>query len=321
MLSAPARRSYTLTGKKAISEIQDKTTFQCTGFSISFDSGKEDLSKQQIIPSDENRVMTYVTHLTSNEFTSTATSGLVQEFDTLGKQQFQTESLSSKYNMGGYYLVGKYINPGAKPELFDVNTELITGDGTKLYSIKYAKCSGVDYSIFLDDNIANVKFATPIQSEIRDKTIVQCSGVNTIVLPKDQPTNIVGPIVQKAIGIPDDKVACNQGFQLLVRPPHENAICVKYDNMLKLTQRGWQKATANQTLSNLIRPVIPTIDERAMSIRATFQGTDISTQTIGTFSKFVPISQNSQTDPSHPLSNGAPFFYLESMPSKDKTRT
>ena len=309
---------YTFSGKKTISETQDKTTFQCTGFSISFGDGREDLSKQQIIPSDENRVMTYVTHLTSNEFAATRTNGLGQEFDTLGNQQFQTESLPNKYQKEGYYLVGKYINPGTKPELFDVNTELITGDGTKLYSIKYPKCSGVDYSIFLDDNIAKVKFGTPIKSEIRDKTIIQCSGVNTIILPKDQPTNVIGPIVQKAIGIPDNKVVCNQGFQLMIRPPHENVVCVKTDHVSDLSKRGWQKATTKQNLSNLIRPVIPMADERAMSIRVTFQGTDIPTQTIGTFSKFVPISQSSSLDPSYPLSKSTPLFYLESMPSKDK---
>ena len=59
---------------------------------------------------------------------------------------------------------------------------------------------------------------------------------------------------------------------------------------------------------------------RAESIRATFQGTDISTQTIGTFSKFVPISQDSSTRPSYSLAKGTnPLFYLESMPSKDKS--
>jgi len=311
---------YPITGKNGISETQDRSTFQCTGFSIAFGGGQEDLSKHQIIPSDEDRVMAYVTHLTSNELTSTRTNGLVQEFTTLGNQKFQIESLPNKYHRDGYYLMGKYINPNAKPELFDVNTELITGDGTKLYSIKYPKCYGTDYSIFLDDNIANIKFGTPIKSEFRDKAIIQCSGVNAIVLPKDQPTNIIGPIVQKAIGIPDNKIACNQGFQLLVRPPHEIIICVKSDHVSDLINRGWQKATTNHNLSNLIKPIIPTVDERAMSFRVTFQGTDIPTQTIGTFSKFVPISESSSTDPSYSLSGGSvtPRFYLESLPSKDK---
>ncbi|HXU95235.1 MAG TPA: hypothetical protein VFP45_02250, partial [Candidatus Nitrosotalea sp.] len=311
---------YPFSGKKAISETQDTSTFQCTGFSIVFGGGQEDLSKHKNIPSDENRVMAYVEHLTSNELKSTQVNGLVQEFTTLGNQKFQIESLPNKYQKDGYYLASKYINPNTKPELFDVMAELITGDGTKLFSIQYPKCYGTDYSIFLDDNIANVKFSTPIKSEIRDKAIIQCSGVNTIVLPKDQPTNIVGPIVQKAIGIPENKVACNQGFQLLVRPPHENTACVKYDHVSDLIKRGWQNATTNQNLSNLIRPVIPMVDERAMSFRVTFQGTDISTQTIGTFSKFVPVSENSSTDPSYSLSGGSvtPRFYLESLPSKDK---
>ena len=71
----------------------------------------------------------------------------------------------------------------------------------------------------------------------------------------------------------------------------------------------------------MIKPLIPTNDERAMSIRATFQGTDIPTQTISTFSNFTPISEDSQTNPSYPLNGGGsttPIFYLESLPSKDK---
>ncbi len=310
---------FPMNGKKAISEPQDKTTFQCSGFSINFDEGKENLSKQPNIPSDDARVMTYVTHITSDVFTATRTTGLVQEFDTLGNQKFQIESLPNKYSKGGYQLVSKYINPGTTPGLFDVTAELITGDGTKLFSIKYPKCSGTDYSIFLDDSIVNIKLGPPLKSEIRDKAIVQCSGVNGIVLPKDQPTNVIGPIVQKAIGIPNDKIACNQGFQLMVRPPLENTVCVKVDHVSDLTQRGWHTTTTNQNLSNLIKPIIPTVDERAMSIRATFQGTDIPTQTISTFSKFVPISKESSTDPSYSLADGTtPLFYLESMPSKDK---
>jgi hypothetical protein len=312
---------YTFSGKKAISEPQDKTTFNCGGFSINFSGGTEDLSNQPVIPSDNSRVVIYATHLTSNVFPATRTSGLAQEFDTLGNQQFQVQSLPNKYSKGGYELVSKYINPSAPIELFDVNVDLITGDGTKLFSIIYPRCSGTNYSIFSDNNIADIKYTPSIKFEIRDKSIVKCSGVNTVILPKDNPNNIIGPIVQQAIGIPDDKIACNQGFQLVVRPPLNNTACVKISHVSKFTQRGWNAEITNHNLSNLIRPIIPTDDERAMSIRATFQGTDIPTQTITTFSNFAPISQGSPTTPSYSLTGGGkttPMFYLESLPSKDK---
>ena len=311
---------YTLSGKKAVSEPQDKTAFQCSGFSIDFTVGKEDLSKQSTMPDDDSRVMAYVTQITSDVFPATRTNGLVQEFDTLPNQQFQLESLPNKYSTGGYQMITKYINPGVKPELFDVTTEFITGDGTKLYSIKYTKCGGSNYSIFLDDAITNVKFGSPIKYEIKDKAIVKCSGVNALMPPKGYFPSIIGPIVQKAIGISDDKIACSQGFQLMVRPPHENTICVKTEHVSDITQRGWHAVATNQNLSAAIKPIIPTTDERAMSIRTTFQGTDIPTQTIDTFSNFTPISQDSKK-PSYSLSGGSitPTFYLESLPSKDKT--
>jgi hypothetical protein len=134
-------------------------------------------------------------------------------------------------------------------------------------------------------------------------------------------TNIIGPVIQQAIGIPDDKIACNQGFQLLIRPPLNNTACVKTSDVSKFTQRGWNAEITNHNLSNLIKPIIPTNDERAMSIRTTFQGTDIPTQTITTFSNFTPISPSSPTIPSYSLTGGGkttPMFYLESLPSKDK---
>ena len=168
-----------------------------------------------------------LTHLTSNIFIVSKTNGLVQGFDTLGDQQIQLESLPNKYTNGAYYLVSKYINPGVQPELFDVTVDLITGEGTGLYSVKYPNCSATNYSIFLNDNIADIKFGPPIKSEIRDKAIFQCSGVNGVILPAAQPNKVVSPVEQKAIGISNDKIACNQGFQLMIRPPSQNAICVE----------------------------------------------------------------------------------------------
>ncbi|HMK33361.1 MAG TPA: hypothetical protein VK431_07055, partial [Nitrosopumilaceae archaeon] len=309
---------YTLSGKKAISETQDKTTFQCSGFSIKFGGGHEDLSQQQIIPNDDNRAIAYVTHLTSNEFVTTQTTGLVQEFNTLGGQQFQLESLPNKYNKNAFYLVSGYINPGVAPDLFDVTADLVTGDGTKLYSLKYAKCYASDYSVFLSDNIADIKFSTPIKSEIRGQGTVQCSGIHTSIIPQVQPTDIIGLSVQKAIGIPKDKLACKDGFQLMVRPPNNNTACIKDNYVSVLIQRGWEKATSSyHNLSNNIKPIIPTVDERAVSYRVSFEGTDISTQTLDTFSNFVPTSANSNTNPSGSFSSAA-SFYLQSLPSKDK---
>ena len=62
--------------------------------------------------------------------------------------------------------------------------------------------------------LSDIKFGSPIKSEIKDKAIVKCSGVNTIMVSRDQSTNFIGPVIQKAIGISDDKIACNQGFPI-----------------------------------------------------------------------------------------------------------
>ncbi|HUL51657.1 MAG TPA: hypothetical protein VLT10_00120, partial [Verrucomicrobiae bacterium] len=310
---------YTFSGNKASSETQDQTTFQCSGFTIQFGGTNKDLSSQQITPTSDDRVMAYVAHITSAEFTGTMSTGLVQDFDTLGNRKIQLESLASKYSSNEpFYLLSKYINPGVAPELFGVTSDLVTGDGTKLFSIKYGKCSALDYSTSLEYNIVNIKYATPIKPEIRTNGILQCSGVGADILPPVKPTDLIGPIVQKAIGISSDKIACNEGFEPMVRPPNNNVICAKNTSVSTLTQRGWEVATtSHHNLSNDIKPIIPTLDQRAASYVVKFQGADISTQTLDTFSNFEPTSTNSYTNPSGSFS-GTASFNLQSLPSKDK---
>ena len=62
-------------------------------------------------------------------------------------------------------------------------------------------------------------------------------------------------------------------------------------------------------------------DERAQTIRVSFQGPDITTsKTLSTFSKFSPIESHNLPllIPEHDFKEDTVFFYLESLPSEDK---
>jgi len=311
--------SYTMTSKKGISEIQEYSHFQCSGFSITFGGGHENVTAKQTTPSDDDRSMAFVIHLTSNVYSSVQTIGLVQQFDIYENQLIHLETLPNKYDSIGSFLVSKYINPGEVPLLFDETADYITGDGTKLFSLKYGKCFVSNYMTYLNDNMGIIKFGSPIKPEIRVQSDDQCSGLSATILPPDNPTDIINIIIQKAIRISDDKLACNKGFQLMVKPPNNNVACIKVNSVSKLIQLGWKNATSSyHNLSNNLTPLIPTDDERAVSYRVSFQGEDIPTQTRDTFSNFIPTSINSNTNPSGSFSKGSATFQLESLPSKDK---
>ena len=241
----------------------------------------------------------------------------------MGNQQFLLESLPNKLQKTSYDFISRYINAGKVPELFDIQIDMITGDGTILYSIDYSKCKVTNYSVYLNENMGFIKFLPQIKSEIHEKGILDCTGVDGIVLPEKFPHSRwhIPPLTQTAIGIPANEIVCKENFELMVRPPAGTSVCVKEDSISKLEQRGWDKASQSDIVSSKIRPIVPTQEERAISFVGHFQGTEIAPpQTSYTFSKFSPITNNESIilKPDHPLDSSDKQFYLESLPSKDK---
>ena len=84
-------------------------------------------------------------------------------------QQFLLESLPNKHQKSGYDFISRYLNPGKVPELFDAKVDMITGDGTILYSINYSKCGVTNYTVHLNENMGSIKFLPQMKSEIRGK--------------------------------------------------------------------------------------------------------------------------------------------------------
>ena len=322
---------FTFNGKSAVSEIRDKSFFECVGFHVDFDSHDADYSLEYgIVPDSDDRAVVYIIHASGGELERTRTTGLIQKVNTLENQDFLAESLPNKFLMEGYDFISRYINIGKSPELFDIRVDLITGDGTFLYSNDYSNCEATNYATFLNDDINTIKFTPSLKFEIRNKTVFDCIRVYALIMPQKDPffdltgnLRKISPLVQREIGISSDEIECKENFELMIRPPKNVGVCVMETSVSEFEDRGWEHLATQTNLkfSDKIKPLIPTNEERALSFVVHFQGTDIAPpKTVNTFSKFVPITNEDLRNliPDNPLEEGNTKFYLESLPSKDK---
>ena len=352
---------FTMNGKKAISEIRDRSEFECIGFSVDFQKyDKNLLAIPDKVTKYEDRAVIFLFHASGGEFERTHSTGMISKFsskntlsdeielvassgairnsltsdvtlsgksENFGYPKFMGESLPNKFSKNAYSTIERYINPGKVPEPFDIRVDVVTGDGTILYSGDYDDCVGQNYSSYLNDNIAWIKFHPALKYEFRDRFEIECIGVDAIVTPQDEPNlrqfkqNVVKPIVQLGIGASPEEIVCKDNMSLMLRPPTNTAICVFEENVSKFEERGWIISEQQpKQISTKILPIIPTDDERAQKILVHLQSPDFSPKTIETFSKFSPIEKQNfpLLIPQHDFSKDSAFFYLESLPSKDK---
>jgi hypothetical protein len=256
----------------------------------------------------------------------------LQEFNTLSDSDVVFGGLPNIHHKDTYQFIGRYVNPGKAPEPIDMRFDTVTGDGTVLYSTTYSDCAIKDSSVYLSDNIAVIKYTPGLKSEIRGQAVANCIGVNLKTSPQNElgfdrsgDLRKVSVNTQRAIGVPAEGVSCSDdGFTLMIRPPNNTPICVKSDHIKKLEERGWKQPTMKEkrNLIDVLRPILPTSNERAMSFIVDFEGTDISPpRSVNTFSKFLPVEDTNSIilKPGNSLDSSPKSFYLESLPSNDNS--
>jgi hypothetical protein len=321
---------FTMNGKKATSEIRDKSSFDCVGFSVNFDKNESSYEQQNIILDDSNRALFYIAHLQDGEFREQKSTALVQKINTLPGNNLLLTGLTNVFHEKLYDFVGSYINPGKDPENFDFRYDVVTGDGTILFSEKYSECSVTNFATYYNDQMFYVKFVPSLESEIRSQAILNCVGMDLLVSPQKDPffdntgnLKKFSPLTQRQIGVLAEETVCNDGKSIMIRPPKDNAICIDDENVSVFEARGWiaSKSSTHSKLSQTLSQPIPTDKQRAEMFLISFEGADISPkQTSVTFSKFVPINNVNSLllGPSGKMDNDVKQFYLESLPSKDK---
>ena len=182
-----------------VSEIREKSSFECDGFSVDFELEKPDkisenmLKLSDFVPDDAQRATSFVVTFSGGEITTPQSSFTFSKFvpveldDSLpillpgytidDKPQFTLESLPSDDKDEYYKFIGTYLNPGKDPEPFDVTVDLVTGDDTILQSWMYSDCDATNYALFYFENLLFYKFKQTYGSEIRDKAYFECNGI------------------------------------------------------------------------------------------------------------------------------------------------
>jgi len=187
-------------------QIEEKPEELVQEIEESFEETIRELDKPYI-PSDLSRAQSYLVTISGGELTKPVTfqtfarvdpgdkSHYIASFHDLGLETFFTlESIPSKEKTEFYNLVAKTINPGKKPELFDVGIDVLAGDNSVIITANYPKCRITNYAPFTQDTVLFYQYSTnlnPLETalaysestdvileEIRDRTILYCSGLN-----------------------------------------------------------------------------------------------------------------------------------------------
>jgi len=177
--------SYKFTGLFP-AEIRDKTDFACSDFRLGFDQGKSTIAEDLIepinfIPDENSRAQIFVAHLSSGKIAIPITITSFSKFTPSNPfdsrtLQFSLESLPSKDKQQVYQLVQDWLE-GVFPDRFDVDLDVISGDGTIIQTWEYRNCDIIDYYAFLNDNLLNNKFDGGGLSKIRDILSLDCGGL------------------------------------------------------------------------------------------------------------------------------------------------
>ena len=143
------------------------------------------------IPNDLSRAQSYLVTISGGELTEPITiqtfskiepgdqPNYITSFYDLGfDTYFSLESIPSTDKIEFYKLVAKTINPGKAPELFDVNIDVLAGDNSVIVTVNYPKCEITNYAPYSQEFILFYQYSDAINEEIRDRTVLYCSGLN-----------------------------------------------------------------------------------------------------------------------------------------------
>jgi len=142
------------------------------------------------IPDDLSRAQSYLITFSDGDFTEPLTfqtffkvepgeeqkylaSFYNLEFDSY----FSLESIPSIDKIEFYDIVAKTINPGDPPRLFDVSIDVLAGDNSVIITIIYPKCRITEYTPYSQDFVLFYQYSDAQREEIRDRTVLYCSGL------------------------------------------------------------------------------------------------------------------------------------------------
>lgn len=131
----------------------------------------------EIFGQDGETIYTYseFQHLSSTVKTNTGIQTVIPTVPT-----FYLAGLPSIDKKIVYNLVDEFVNPGRPPAQYDVQVEILTGDGKGIQTWDYRKCSIIDYVTYLDSSKLDYRFADLDESEIREVLVWECAGFSLL---------------------------------------------------------------------------------------------------------------------------------------------
>lgn len=189
------------------SEIRDQSQIECSSRYLAADMDEVfspymrldgpaktkhyDTAMLNKIPSRNDRAASYLVTFVGREVPEEVTFQTFGKFGQTGSTissgydgtafgqttpEFFLEGLLSKDKKEYYEYIARYINPGKTPEKFDVNVDVVTGDGTALLRWQYFGCEVTDFKAELKNSMLLIKFHPGSDPEIRDHTEFECTG-------------------------------------------------------------------------------------------------------------------------------------------------
>ncbi len=184
-----AQRWVILELAEIIDESEEKTQDILTEI---YESTAEIIPKIQhlTIPDDLSRAQSYLITFSDGDFTKPLTfqtffkvepgeeQKYLKSFYDLGfDSYFSLESIPSIDKIEFYDIVAKTINPGDTPRPFDVSIDVLAGDNSVIITIIYPKCRITEYSPYSQDFVLFYQYSDTQREEIRDRTVLYCSGL------------------------------------------------------------------------------------------------------------------------------------------------
>ena len=116
-------------------------------------------------------------HLSGTVRTSSGGSVLISSTTPL----FVLLGLPSKDKAPLYQLVDQFVTPGRVPARYNVQVDILAGDGEIIQTWDYRNCDILDYVTFLDSNKDTYRFSDTDEAEIRELLLWQCAGFHLLI--------------------------------------------------------------------------------------------------------------------------------------------
>ena len=149
--------------------------------------------------SDEERAQSFVVHFKGGFLTETFTVDTFSKYEVISqrtdgniaffniykvgeKAEFFLEGLPNKNFSPAYKTINKWLEEGPlKTEPFDVDIDVVAGDGTVILRWAYQDCKITGYGTFLQDIKNLYSYTDKEQAEIRERITFACPRPDLIV--------------------------------------------------------------------------------------------------------------------------------------------